>query len=148
MANCPITEQSGVKRCLALFGPLAYGGKTVLLKPNFNTADPAPGSTHNDTLEQLLLELQAAGPASLTVGERRLMSLLEKGRCFNASILGVASIIELPNHNKQRDSDRQDAVPQNCRYGEIEGNRCLKSLICRRKSRRNVEDVIHKGYYD
>jgi uncharacterized protein (DUF362 family) len=67
-----VTEnrKEGVKRCLALLGSRAYTGKNVLLKPNFNTADPAPGSTHNDTLEQLLVELQAAGPASLKVGER------------------------------------------------------------------------------
>ena len=63
-------RKEGVNRCLALLGPLGYAGKTVLLKPNFNTADPAPGSTHNDTLEQLLLEIQATGPASLTLGER------------------------------------------------------------------------------
>ena len=63
-------RKEGVKRCLALLGPLGYTGKTVLLKPNFNTADPAPASTHNDTLEQLLLEIKATGPASLTLGER------------------------------------------------------------------------------
>lgn len=63
-------RKEGVKRCLALLGPLGYTGKTVILKPNFNTADPAPGSTHNETLEQLLLEIKAAGPTSLAVGER------------------------------------------------------------------------------
>lgn len=63
-------RKQGVKRCLALLGPLGYAGKKVLVKPNFNTADPAPGSTHNDTLEQLILELQSANVASLTVGER------------------------------------------------------------------------------
>ncbi|MHB1653304.1 MAG: DUF362 domain-containing protein [Desulfitobacteriaceae bacterium] len=63
-------RKEGVKRCLALLGPLSYAGKKVLLKPNFNTSDPAPGSTHNDTLEQLLIELQSTTPAALTVGER------------------------------------------------------------------------------
>ncbi len=63
-------RKEGVNRCLALLGSLGYAGRTVLLKPNFNTADPAPGSTHNDTLEQLLLEIQATGPASVTLGER------------------------------------------------------------------------------
>lgn len=63
-------RKEGVKRCLALMGSLGYAGKTVLLKPNFNTADPAPGSTHNDTLEQLLLEIKSTQPTSLTVGER------------------------------------------------------------------------------
>lgn len=63
-------RKEGVKRCLNLIGELPYAGKRVLLKPNFNTADPAPGSTHNDTLEQLLIELKSLNPASLTVGER------------------------------------------------------------------------------
>lgn len=63
-------RKEGVKRLLALLGPLAYAGKNILVKPNFNTADPAPGSTHNDTLEQLLIELKAAGPSSIAVGER------------------------------------------------------------------------------
>ena len=60
----------GAKRCLNYIGPLDYSGKTVYIKPNFNTADPTPGSTHNDTLEQLLAALKAASPASLTIGER------------------------------------------------------------------------------
>ncbi len=63
-------RKEGVKRSLALMGSLGYAGKSVLLKPNFNTADPAPGSTHNDTLEQLLLEIKSTQPTSLTVGER------------------------------------------------------------------------------
>lgn len=63
-------RKEGVKRCLALLGPLEYAEKKVLLKPNFNTADPAPGSTHNHTLEQLLIEIQSTRPASLAVGER------------------------------------------------------------------------------
>jgi uncharacterized protein (DUF362 family) len=42
----------------------------VLLKPNFNTADPFPGSTHNDTLVHLVRHLRRMGAASITVGER------------------------------------------------------------------------------
>jgi uncharacterized protein (DUF362 family) len=44
--------------------------KNVLIKPNFNTADPAPGSTHNDTLAALVDELWAMGAASISLGER------------------------------------------------------------------------------
>ena len=43
--------------------------KRVLIKPNFNTADPAPGSTHNDTLEQLITELRNRGGEDITIGE-------------------------------------------------------------------------------
>ena len=45
-------------------------GKPVALKPNFNTADPAPGSTPNDTLRALALKLQEMGAGSITLAER------------------------------------------------------------------------------
>ena len=60
----------GVKLCLNYIGPLDYAGKKVYLKPNFNTADITPGSTHNDTLEGLMIGIKAARPASITLGER------------------------------------------------------------------------------
>jgi uncharacterized protein (DUF362 family) len=45
-------------------------GKNVLIKPNFNTADPTPGSTHNDTLLALVEELWEMGAKSISLGER------------------------------------------------------------------------------
>ena len=45
-------------------------GKNVLIKPNFNTADPAPGSTHNETLVALVEKLWQMGAASICLGER------------------------------------------------------------------------------
>jgi uncharacterized protein (DUF362 family) len=45
-------------------------GKNVLIKPNFNTADPSPGSTHNDTLAALVEELWRMGAKSVSLGER------------------------------------------------------------------------------
>ncbi len=45
-------------------------GQHVLVKPNFNTADAAPGSTHNDTLKQLLNELWERDVRAITIGER------------------------------------------------------------------------------
>ncbi|HHX73900.1 MAG TPA: DUF362 domain-containing protein [Firmicutes bacterium] len=63
-------RKEGVRRCFRHLGRLDYRGKKIFVKPNFNTADECPGSTHNDTLEQLLLELLAFSPAALTVGER------------------------------------------------------------------------------
>ena len=45
-------------------------GKKVVLKPNFNTIDPAPGSTHNDTLHALISALKTMGAANITVAER------------------------------------------------------------------------------
>ena len=45
-------------------------GKKVFLKPNFNTADPAPGSTHNDVLSTLVKEIKKRDAVSVTVGDR------------------------------------------------------------------------------
>jgi uncharacterized protein (DUF362 family) len=45
-------------------------GKSVVIKPNFNTADTAPGSTHNDTLQQLITELWERDAKAVTIGER------------------------------------------------------------------------------
>ncbi len=45
-------------------------GKHVFIKPNFNTADPTPGSTHNDTLSALVEEAWKMGAKSVAVGDR------------------------------------------------------------------------------
>jgi uncharacterized protein (DUF362 family) len=65
-ANRPV----GVSKSIALLQPDGIFGKDVLIKPNFNTADATPGSTHNDTLRQLILEIQKLGARSVTIGER------------------------------------------------------------------------------
>lgn len=43
---------------------------SVLIKPNFNTADPAPGSTHNETLRTIIEKVKEAGAAEIYIGER------------------------------------------------------------------------------
>ena len=63
-------RESGIKRAIGLLGINPVKGKDVLLKPNFNTADPFPGSTHNDTLTYLILHLKSMGAKSITIGER------------------------------------------------------------------------------
>lgn len=44
--------------------------KHVLIKPNFNTADLCPGSTHNDTLKALVEKIWAMGAKTVSLGER------------------------------------------------------------------------------
>jgi len=61
---------SGIKKAIELLGINPVKGKDVLLKPNFNTADPFPGSTHNDTLTHFILHLKKMGAKSITIGER------------------------------------------------------------------------------
>lgn len=60
----------GVRRAVALLKPEGLRGSRVLLKPNLNSADPSPGSTHPDTLRALVEVLQEAGVGHITVGER------------------------------------------------------------------------------
>ncbi len=61
---------SGIGNVIDLLGINPVVGKDVLLKPNFNTADPYPASTHNDTLIHLILHLKKLGAKSITIGER------------------------------------------------------------------------------
>jgi len=60
----------GVRRALDLLGIRLVQGKRVLLKPNFNSADPAPGSTHPDVLRSLVEWLWGTGAGSITLGDR------------------------------------------------------------------------------
>jgi uncharacterized protein (DUF362 family) len=63
-------RKEGVSRSLLTLGVNPAKGKHVLIKPNFNTADPVPGSTDNETLLALVDELWAMGARSITVGDR------------------------------------------------------------------------------
>jgi uncharacterized protein (DUF362 family) len=63
-------HRQGVKASLKALGANPVKNKDVLIKPNFNTADVYPGSTHNDTLVGLVEELQAMGAKSVAIGER------------------------------------------------------------------------------
>ena len=59
----------GIEAAMKLISFPSPKGKNVLIKPNFNTADPPPGSTHNDTLRKLVREMKARGAAGLSVGD-------------------------------------------------------------------------------
>ncbi len=63
-------RREGVKTSLKALGVNPAKNKDVLIKPNFNTADQCPGSTHNDTLVALVEELWAMGAKSIALGER------------------------------------------------------------------------------
>ena len=62
-------RKRGVTDVLKLMDLRTVAGKRVVLKPNFNSADDTPGSTHNDTLSQLVTELHERGARSITLGE-------------------------------------------------------------------------------
>jgi len=88
----------GVRRALALLGINPVEGKAVLLKPNFNSADPAPGSTHNDVLRTLVEALWEWGARSITVADRSGMGdtrqvMKAKGIFRMADELGFTALV-------------------------------------------------------
>ena len=63
-------RKSGVALSIKTLGINPVKNKDVLIKPNFNTADLTPGSTHNDTLVALVDEVWKMGAKSVSLGER------------------------------------------------------------------------------
>jgi len=63
-------RKRGVVEALKLVAFPPMTSKKVFIKPNFNTADPAPGSTHVDVLAALVEEIQNRDAAAITVGDR------------------------------------------------------------------------------
>jgi len=63
-------RKSGVSESIKALNINPVKNKDVLIKPNFNTADLVPGSTHNDTLVSLVEEIWSMGAKSVSLGER------------------------------------------------------------------------------
>lgn len=61
---------AGVEIALGLLGINPVKGKTVFLKPNFNSDDPAPGSTHPEVLVAVLRALGDMGADKIRIGDR------------------------------------------------------------------------------
>jgi uncharacterized protein (DUF362 family) len=111
-------RKEGVRRALALLDPRGMAGRDVVLKPNFNTADPAPAGTHNDTLSQLVTELKERDARSLTLGESsfpptsRVME--DKGIFDLASELGF----QVVNYDEIQDADWIHFKPRGTHWPE------------------------------
>ena len=61
---------AGVRRAIELLGINPVRGNRVLLKPNLNSADAAPGSTHPEVLRTLVTELYDLGAQTITLADR------------------------------------------------------------------------------
>ena len=88
----------GIRRGLAALGAPAAGGKRVAIKPNLNSADPFPASTHLETLRQLVRHFQAAGAREITVADRSGMGdtrrvMEQKGVSALAGELGFRTVV-------------------------------------------------------
>ena len=84
------SRTEGVPRAIKLLKSNPVKGKAVMLKPNFNSADATPGSTHNDTLRALVLTLQEMGAARVTLAERCGPSDTTRGVMEKKGIFGLA----------------------------------------------------------
>lgn len=65
-----IDRGGGVRRSISLLGINPVSSKSVVLKPNFNSADRTPGSTHIETLGALVATLYEMGAKKITLAER------------------------------------------------------------------------------
>jgi uncharacterized protein (DUF362 family) len=90
-------RSAGVARAIDLLEIGRFDGKDVLVKPNFNSADRPPGSTHEDTLAALLRKLKTLGAGSLTVGDRSGMGntreVMEKKGVFRLAKEFAAEVV-------------------------------------------------------
>ncbi len=89
---------TGVNLALDLLEVNPAKGKSLFLKPNFNSADPTPGSTHEDVLSTLVKRLQTMGANRITVGDRSGMGetrdvMRRKGIFQMADELGFDAIV-------------------------------------------------------
>jgi len=63
-------REEGIRRGLAALGLPQAQGKRVVIKPNFNSADPFPASTHLDIIGVLVRHFQAGGAGEISVADR------------------------------------------------------------------------------
>lgn len=89
---------AGVARAIDLLGIRSIKGKNLFIKPNYNSADVTPGSTHNDILLALLRKMKKLGATQITVGDRSGMgntrSVMESKDVFRlAKELNVKTIV-------------------------------------------------------
>ena len=77
---------AGVAKAIDLLSIGGFHGKDLFIKPNFNSADPTPGSTSEDTLAGIVKKLKAMGAGPLTIGDRSGMGdtreVMEKKHAF------------------------------------------------------------------
>ena len=61
---------SATRKVVEAMGMPDLNDKNVLIKPNFNTADPPPGSTHMDTLRTMVELVKEETPRKVAIGDR------------------------------------------------------------------------------
>ena len=88
----------GIRRGLQALGMPTVRGKRVVLKPNLNSADEFPASTHLDTIRVLAQQFLTAGASSLSVADRSGMGntrqvMERKGVFALANQMGFGAVV-------------------------------------------------------
>lgn len=105
---------SGVRKAIELLGINPASGRPVLVKPNFNSSDPAPGSTAHEVLRSLSDSLMEMGANSILICDRSGMgntrTVMEQKGVFSLALdlgLQVQVLDELSQADweTRRDSD-------------------------------------------
>lgn len=91
-------REEGIRRGLAALGLPAARGKRVVIKPNFNSADPFPAATHLDTIGVLVRHFQAGGAAQISIADRSGMGntrnvMEQKGVFAQAKQMGFQAVV-------------------------------------------------------
>ncbi len=89
---------AGIRTAVEWLEPAPLRGKRLFLKPNLNSADAFPGSTHIETLSELVKLLEGMDPASITIGDRSGMGdtgavMRQKGIDTLAAELGLETVV-------------------------------------------------------
>lgn len=89
---------TGTRQALELLQPEGMTGQTIFIKPNYNTADPAPASTDTELLKALIEEFQAARAGQITIGDRSGMAetrtaMTQKGVFELSDRYGVKTVV-------------------------------------------------------
>jgi len=131
-------RETGIRKTIELLGINPVKDKNVLLKPNFNTADQYPGSTHNDTLINLIQHLKHMGAKGITIGER-------SGPPDTAAVLKQKDIyaicrdmnVKLINFEKMPDNEWVKVKPEGSHWRDgfyvakpVLDSECIVSTCC------------------
>ncbi|MEW6741616.1 MAG: DUF362 domain-containing protein [Planctomycetota bacterium] len=90
-------RRHGVQTLFRLLNPFVKRAQRVVVAPDFGAATPSPGSTHNDVLYQVVMEIRQRGAGDITVaGQARRGAtsdvLAKKGVYALADELGVVLV--------------------------------------------------------
>lgn len=115
-------RRSGVRTAVSLLkinNP--FKDKEIVLKPNFNSAHPFPGSTHNDTLRALIELLKEFGAKKITVADR-------SGMGDTYQVMGAKGIFDLAQELGFEAIPINELPPQEWEHHSLEGSHWKRGL--------------------